>query len=293
MVKQVKITVIVDNKSIVGDEYAPGGFSALVENELDDGTIIKILFDTGPENERLKINLQKLKLDISDIDYIVLSHGHFDHTGGLSYAFTNSNDYVRVVCHPDTLIEKILILEDGTEKNVGIQDTKEIERIEQSGRIIKRKDEYRITDNIWITGEIPRKNDYEILNPMLKKVIKRENGIEEQDQLDDDISLVIELEDNSKIVICGCCHSGIVNTINHIIKKSDNNISFIIGGLQLHQANERLLVYTKKKFQEIPLRCLYPMHSTGDVGIEYFKENLGNIYKEGGVGTTIIIKSNI
>lgn len=289
MIKKVDITIIVDNKSLIGDEYAPGGFSALIENLFDDGSIIKILFDTGPENERLEVNLKKLGLEISDIDYIVLSHGHFDHTGGLLYAYNNSNEKTKIICHPGIFNEKILKLDDGSENNVGIKELSKINELRNKGRIYESKERHNLNEYIWTTGEISRTNKIEDLNSILKQVVIRENGKEKQDEIDDDISLVIELEENKKIIVCGCCHSGIVNTIDHVKKHGDDNIIAIIGGLQLYQANEELLEFTKKRFQELPLKILYPMHSSGDLGIDYFKEELREIYKEGGVGTKIVV----
>ncbi len=290
MIQKCKVSILYDNNSIIGDEFADGGFSALIETEDTEGITSRLLFDTGKFPHLLERNLKALNINIKNIDYIVLSHGHFDHTGGFSYLYKNGITNIPVVCHPYALNRKILYHNKSRERLVGFNVNNCQNELRNNYIVLDSKNSHNLTDGIWTTGEIERLEPLEELSGNLLNITHLNYEFLEVDELKDDIALVIELVDGRKIIISGCCHAGLINTMDHVIKKSDSNITAIIGGLYLNKASDDLLFKTTKRLKELPLTHLYPLHSSGSRGINYLKEHMSELVSVGGVGSVVEIK---
>ncbi|MGL1891580.1 MAG: MBL fold metallo-hydrolase [Spirochaetaceae bacterium] len=289
MIQKVIINIICDNNSVIGEQFGNSGYSVIIECKTTNNNVTKYLFDTGVSADVLQRNLTELKIDLSDVKHIILSHGHFDHTGGLTHALKQCHKDVIVYCHPDTLIEKVLNPNKENEMSVGITATNDIEELTKKYSFITSVDKFNIDENIWLTGQIDKTNNLEKISGHLLSVVKKVNHCEVFDNISEDISLVINMVNNEKIIICGCCHSGIVNTTDHVKKISDNNIVGIVGGLQLHQASKELLLFTNRELNKLPLKIIYPLHSSGDLGFNSLNEEMPKICNSGGVGTQINI----
>ncbi len=245
-----KITILTDNNTIT-DKYLLGepALSVLIEAEGKN-----ILFDTGYSDVFLK-NAQKLEKDLKNIDYVVLSHGHNDHTGGLKYIFDlfeNAINKPEIIACPGVFAQRY----DDIDGEFGSPVEKE--SIEAAFDVQYYDKPDFITENIVFLGQIPRNNSFEAQKPLglLKK-----NDL--PDYVLDDSALAI----NTKvgiIIITGCSHSGIANICEYAkqICKTDK-ICSIIGGLHLKNVSECQLDFTVKYLKNLNLETLYACHCTG------------------------------
>lgn len=155
-VQELKIDIIVENVAKDGGVLGEAGFSALVKVLFTDSTELTLLFDTGPSSIAFCYNIKELEIDLA-IDALVLSHGHWDHVGGLLDALRLTKKKVPVICHPQALSPKKL----KTEKeviNVGMHGLFSVDEVLKKAEIITTKIPYTFADSVMTTGEIPLKN---------------------------------------------------------------------------------------------------------------------------------------
>ncbi len=260
----IKITILCENTAGKLNLLGEHGFSALIE----EGDF-RILFDTGG-GYTLKHNSQILNIDLSKIPILVLSHGHYDHTGGLSQFFEFNKHLERLYAHPEAFKKRYVKNANNTVREIGYRgpDPTNLFNIVD---VVLTSNPTQITPRIIVTGEIPRTNTIEdaggafFLDPETTT----------PDPIVDDQSLIID-GTNTYILITGCCHSGIVNTLNHITKNilSKKKKVIIIGGLHLHQANSERLIFTAQHLNEYPINALYPVHCTGFNAVKFLVHHL-------------------
>lgn len=247
----MKITVLVDNYvPNKYDLYGEPSFSCYLEDEN-----LKILFDIGISDTPLK-NAKRLKIDLSKIDYIVLSHGHLDHTWGLGPYIRKfgKSDQRKLVCHPYALKPK-----KDKRENIGIKGTEA--DIEKNFEVIRTKEPYWLNSKIVFLGEIERNTTFENMKPLGKTKIN-EKYID--DFLLDDSALAIDTDDGI-VILTGCSHSGICNIIEQAKRVSKNNkVRMIIGGfhLQSEDNQDEILTRTKEFLRKEDIGIVYPCHCT-------------------------------
>ena len=253
----MKLTVLVDdNMSKCRRLLAEHGLCFYIE---DNGK--KILFDTGYSDVFIK-NAVNMGINLLDLDYIVLSHGHYDHTWGLTHYLAYYMSAIEqkqkvkkptIVTHPDTFLEKYE--EDFGE--IGCMLT--VTKLKKCFDIITTIEPLNLTDNLIFLGEIPRFNDFEGREPM-DKVLR--NGQYEDDYVVEDSALVYK-SDKGFSIITGCSHSGICNIVEYSQKLlKTTKIESIIGGFHLIDTPQckmdEILEYLKKQ----NIKDLYPCHCT-------------------------------
>ena len=244
------ITILTDNNTIT-DRYFLGepALSILIEAEGKN-----ILFDTGYSDVFIQ-NAAKCNKDLSKLDYIVLSHGHNDHTGGLKHIldfFNNSKRKPEIIACPDIFMQRY----DNIDGDFGCPVKKE--QIESIFNIKYTKEPYFITENIAFLGEIPRNNNFEAKQPV--GLIKETNT---PDFVLDDSALALKTKEGI-VLVTGCSHCGIVNTCEHAkqVCKTDK-IRSIIGGLHLKDSTQNQLNKTICYLKSIDLESLFACHCTG------------------------------
>jgi 7,8-dihydropterin-6-yl-methyl-4-(beta-D-ribofuranosyl)aminobenzene 5'-phosphate synthase len=202
------------------------GFSAYIEK---DGK--KILFDTG-QGMTLANNANIMQISLSQIEKLILSHGHYDHTGGLPAVLYPPRG-LEIIAHPDIFTEKYFGIDTPAGKNhvyIGIRFRQQFLEGALRANLNFKKEFHEICPGIFYSGEIPKKNDFEKPDQNLK--VKQDGKIL-TDPLLDDISLLIET-DKGPVILLGCAHSGVVNIMNHFSEKSGHKkFHAVIGGTHL------------------------------------------------------------
>lgn len=260
------ITLLVDNHAETELKHEHG-LSILIEHQGK-----RILFDNG-QNDALFYNAKKLATQLTDIDLLILSHGHYDHGGNLP-RLLEINPNALFYAHPDCMQTRYSLHPDKAPRTISLSKSamKAIKVFpENQKKWITKATE--ITPGIWLTGQIPRISEIEESGgPFFLDKVKKQ-----ADQLRDDMSLWIETEDGLT-VICGCCHSGIINTLNHIKGQTGEGriIKNLLGGLHLVNANQQRLKSTIAYLNKQNIETLYPAHCTGDKAIVLLKKQFKN-----------------
>lgn len=245
----LRITILVDNRAAPG-LIGEHGLSLWIEAEGKH-----ILFDTG-QGGAFEANARALGVDISKTDILVLSHGHYDHTGGIPQVLKAAGG-VEVYCHPGVVAPRFSI-RNGTPKPIQMpsESIAAIENLPVHG-IHWVLEPVLVSERIGVTGPIPRETNYEdtggpfYLDPEGKQA----------DPIDDDLALWIATEDG--LVVClGCCHAGLVNTLNYIRRISgETTIRSVIGGFHLRDANSTRIDRTVAALRSLSpagsLRCRF------------------------------------
>ncbi len=255
-VKSLKITVL-STMLADGSELGEWGFAALVEV---DGH--RILFDTGAHTDVVLKNTQSLRVDLTAVPEIVLSHSHWDHTGGLLT--------LRQSVLPGTpgALARVHVGEGifypRTEGGMQVETNPMIllrPQYEQTGGTFVVHDKpVQLYPGVWLTGPVPRK--YPERNWSGNRTVKTPTGTVE-DNLPEDMVLIFDTE-QGLVVLTGCGHAGVVNIIEYaqaIVRPA--RVHALIGGIHLFNASDKTLVWTAGKLQEFGTDNLIGAHCTG------------------------------
>ena len=256
---QTKITVLCENTagSVIG-LTGEHGFSALIEK---DGQ--KILFDTG-QGMSLENNAKVLGINLMQVKRVILSHGHYDHTGGLQAVLYPPRG-VEVIAHPDIFSKKYAELKtpDGKQRIfIGIKYSRDYLEGSLQARFNLIKEFSQIAVGIFFSGEVPRETDFEYPDKRLKVEHK---GKIIDDPLLDDISLLIET-DQGPVILLGCAHSGVVNVMNHFSAITGHKkFHAVIGGTHLGfmMKTRQQLEKSMDAFDDYSVDLIAVSHCTG------------------------------
>jgi 7,8-dihydropterin-6-yl-methyl-4-(beta-D-ribofuranosyl)aminobenzene 5'-phosphate synthase len=261
----LSVTALSENTAGMGDLLAEWGLSLLVETDE-----VKILLDTGTSATAVH-NSDSLGIDLTKIDKIVLSHGHSDHTGGLRDVLRRIKKDVDIIAHPDIWQIKYDRREGKPERYIGIpfQQT----ALESLGaRFLLSREPVKLSNNIWTTGEIPMVTDFEAVDP---KLFVKENSSWKPDPVMDDRGLVIKTSEGL-VVILGCAHRGMINTIYHAREITGvSSIYGVIGGSHLISASEEHLWQTINTLRELDVKKLALCHCTDLPAISVLAQEFG------------------
>ena len=276
-IKDFKITIL---STMLSDTHiGEWGFSALIEA---DGK--RILFDTGSREKTVLQNAKELKIDLNNIDNVYLSHNHKDHTGGLK---TLRENYPSSFSKAHTGEGIFYPRPNSSGTNHYILNNKNT--LELLGvNFINHTNPSQILPGLWTTGQIPRKYDERNWSA-LGKMIDSDGELVE-DTIPEDQSLFFDT-DNGIVLISGCGHSGLVNTLEYVKTIIPNRpIYKIIGGFHLLNLNEEKLKWTAKKMTEFGVKYFVGAHCTGlnsTYSIRQFMKLSSNNALVGSVGTYI------
>ena len=273
----LQITTLSENTAGLGNLLGERGLSILIET---DG--LSILFDTG-RSISASHNADLLDIDLSRINKIVLSHGHSDHTGGLKEVLRRIGKRTEIIAHPDIWAVKYSRRQGEEERYIGIPFHRQT--LESLGaKFNLTKEPVRITDNIMTTGEIPMTTDYEEIEPYLQV---KEGDSFKPDKLLDDQALIINTEPGL-VVILGCAHRGIINTLYHAQQLTGvKTIHTVVGGCHLMDATEERVWLTIAALKELGVQRLGVCHCTGLPASAIMAQEFGDRFFFNNAGTSI------
>lgn len=277
----LKITTLIENMpDEEGKLIFEHGFSAWIEV---DGK--KILFDTGQTGDFAK-NADAMGIDLSEADAVILSHGHYDHTGGLWALLSRLKKKTKFYIGEDFFVPKFKLVEDGSFKFNGNPFEEGLLTQNQRAEVIEiREDVTQITEDLYLFKNFRRRTVYETVNPKFYK--KTEAGYE-QDLFADEIALGIRKNDGL-VLVAGCSHVGIINMLEHVKETTNLRVHTILGGTHLVEADEKRLKQTVKALRQNEVKTVAVSHCTGDAGMEllqrefldnYIRNNTGNVLFE-------------
>ena len=263
--KAVKIQVL---STMLADRgIGEWGFAAIVEV---DGR--RILFDTGARADTVLKNAAELSVDLSNVKEVILSHNHADHTGGL---ITLRREMMKK--DPTALsvayVGKGIFLSrprPNGEGNKMIEWKTEYESL--GGRFIEQEKPAELYRGVWLTGVVPRTHPERNWSQSGRIKV---NGQDAEDNIPEDMSMVIDT-DKGLILISGCGHAGIVNTLEHVrsrIRKAD--VYAAIGGFHLFDLSDDRLMWTSTKLREFGLRNFSGAHCTGIEAVFRIRQGVG------------------
>ena len=274
----IKITTLSENTAAMPGVLAEWGLSVLV----DTGEA-KVLFDTGASSS-VPHNVRLMGVELSQIDRIALSHGHYDHTGGLMGVLRQAGKPIDIVAHPDMWANKYAKAGD-FERYIGIPFKHE--DLEAIGASFTLSEEpVWITDNIVTTGEVPMVTEYEEIEPMMQV---KEGDRFLPDPFRDDQALVVKTE-LGLVVILGCAHRGAINTVIRAREVTGvEQVYTVIGGTHLVRASEERITLTAAALQEMGVQRVGVSHCTGLNSSVLLAQQLGDVFFFNNTGTSITV----
>ncbi len=273
----VRITTLSENTAQLGF-LGEWGLSILVETEST-----RVLLDTGMSISAVH-NADLMGIDLATIDRIVLSHAHGDHTGGVREVLRRVRKDIEIVAHPDIWIPKHVVYGE-ISRYAGIPYLRE--GLESLGATFKlSKKPFKISDDIMTTGEIEMTTDYETIDDRL--YIKKSDKLI-PDPMADDLALIVRTKEGL-ILITGCAHRGIVNTVRHVQKLTKGEyIHSIIGGMHLMIASQERIERTAHELKGLGLQRLGVSHCTGFNASAILARQFGEVLFLNNAGTQIIL----
>ena len=269
---QVNITILVENTTpdmrLIG-EY---GFAALVQ--VDD---CSFLFDTG-SRDALIHNARALSIDLGAVSRVVISHGHSDHTGGILFAAAGRGVYLYL--HPHVFYPRGVVLPGGQRKDISMPIGRE-EIMTRGGKIVETPGVHELMPGVLVTGEVPRLTSYEDTGG---NFVYQTDSEWETDNLIDDQALIINHPDGL-IIVSGCAHAGLINTLQYACRVTGNRkIQAFIGGTHLLTASQERMAQTIQALKQYDIERLVVSHCTGFYAAAMLYNKLGDTVRKGEAG---------
>jgi 7,8-dihydropterin-6-yl-methyl-4-(beta-D-ribofuranosyl)aminobenzene 5'-phosphate synthase len=273
MEEDIRITILAENTVFKAGLKAEHGLSFWIKYGNN-----KILFDTG-QSDLILHNAQTLGIGIAQADAIILSHGHYNHTGGLPYVL-NIASKAKLYLHP-AATEPKFSQKDSRAKYIGMSDS--TKKAIQGRHIIWTATPATIFPGMSVTGQVLRINDYEDVGGDFFV----DEDCQKPDELLDDQTLFIE-SSKGLVVVFGCAHAGVVNTLDYISKLTGYKKMYaVIGGMHLLNASRIRIANTVEAFKKYQIQKIIPLHCTGQKAVESFKKAFGDKCLFSGTGGQI------
>lgn len=231
------------------------GLSMLLELQVGDQEK-KVLYDTNQGSELILQNLEALGISLERLNYIFLSHCHFDHTGGLAGVLEALNRPIPIISHPGLFRPCFEIKPEGLWP-IGLNGYNQADLEKRKAMFLFTRSPLQLMPGVITSGEIPLTNDFE----QPAKIFTIEDGIVKPDAMKDDAALILNTP-VGLVVLLGCCHAGVVNTLTYARKITGvEHVHAIIGGLHLLFASDERIQKTIEALKEVDI--VYAGHCTG------------------------------
>jgi len=266
LIQDLRITTLADNLVQIGG-IGQGGLSFLLELTDAKGDSRKLIFDTSDNREALMHNIKRLKADLSDVDCIVLSHGHHDHTAATVEVVAAAGGGVKIHAHPHTFLQRFFESKKGRRREIGVPNEEGLEEIEKvGGKVLLTAKPTEVIPGVWTTGQVERMTTFEHVLSLSEKerLIIIVDGEEIEDRILDDQALWMDVNGNGPFVVTGCAHAGLLNTLLQVKRIGHfSKIQGLVGGTHLVWRSEKYLEQTIGELKEFELGLISPCHCTG------------------------------
>jgi 7,8-dihydropterin-6-yl-methyl-4-(beta-D-ribofuranosyl)aminobenzene 5'-phosphate synthase len=271
--ENISITIMVDNLSDCGLS-TEHGMALLIQANGHS-----IVFDTG-QGTALMANADAMQINLALPEFLVLSHGHYDHTGGIPNLLRVNPD-IKMLYHQAATVKRYSIHPGKPVRDISMPDTVAATLNNHPGSLRRHVvNPVEICTGVWLTGEIPRITPFEDTGGPF--FLDTEGKL--PDPITDDMALWLETA-AGLVIVLGCCHSGLVNTVEHIRKFSGGKrVRGIIGGMHLLHASTERLEKTCEKLRKWSPDFIIPCHCTGEASIAFMISTLGKRVKTGKAG---------
>ena len=272
-----RITILCENSvGPISGTLAEHGFSALIEPSQGEA----LLFDTG-QGLTLLHNARRMNRDLAKVRNVLISHGHYDHTGGLLPLLAGCGPK-QIHAHPGIFAPRFRLKDSGECYPVGMPHSRD--QLEAAGASFEISKEFReIAPGIFLTGEVPRATVFE----------RGDQGLycdcagQDLDTTPDDQSLILETE-RGLVVILGCCHAGLVNTLEQIACLSGRrDIYAVIGGTHLGFCGQEQLERTISALKSWRIQKVAASHCTGFAASARLSREMPGEFQQALVGYTL------
>lgn len=263
---------------VADDGIGEWGFSALV---VADGH--RMLIDTGAYPDTVLRNCRELKVDLSNVPDVILTHNHTDHTGGfltLRNEYAKANPGALARAHVASGIFFPRLRKDGNEVSRMAGIKREYEAT--GATVIEYSEPKELFPGVWLTGPVVRR--YPERNWSGNGRLRTPDGKTVEDNIPEDQSLIIDTE-KGLVVITGCGHAGIINICDYARNRVRNApIYAVLGGIHLYEASDETLAWTGAKLKEFGLQNLLGAHCTGIEAVYRLRASTGLARKTAAVG---------
>jgi 7,8-dihydropterin-6-yl-methyl-4-(beta-D-ribofuranosyl)aminobenzene 5'-phosphate synthase len=263
----MEVTCVVDDAVDRNSRcWGEHGVAFLIET---DGS--RVLFDTGQSGTVLLHNLALFDVEPATIDAVAISHAHYDHTGGLAALMEHLRPGTPLYANPDLFRERFSAREETEEaESVGLSLTREALADRMTLRLSAEPQE--IAPGVWTTGEIDQRPEPEGSSA---HHLMREGDTLVPDAYRDDMALTLTMEEG-QVLLCGCCHAGLLNTLAHVQRVFEPPVAAIAGGLHLTSASADELAHISQVLEGMDaLERVYPNHCTGEAAFVALTVDLG------------------
>jgi 7,8-dihydropterin-6-yl-methyl-4-(beta-D-ribofuranosyl)aminobenzene 5'-phosphate synthase len=248
-----------------------------------------VLLDTGTSSTCFFHNARVLRVDLSQVEAVILSHGHSDHFGALVEFLNKAAKGMPVVLHPDAFLQRSLNVPI-TGRRVDLPRLDEVGLKETGAVLHKVKKASTLASNlILISGEVRRITDFEKGFPWAEAKI---DGKWVVDPFHDDQRVAVKVKDKGLVVIGGCSHAGIINTVKHCQTAAQTSkVHAVLGGFHLTgPIFEPIIGPTIEQMKKIGPDFVMPMHCTGWQAINQFARDMPKQFVLTTVGTTYVFQ---
>jgi 7,8-dihydropterin-6-yl-methyl-4-(beta-D-ribofuranosyl)aminobenzene 5'-phosphate synthase len=244
-----------------------------------------VLLDTGLSRECMAWNARQLGISLAGIEAVTLSHGHFDHIGGLEGVLSVAGRQVPLVVHPDVFLKRRL----NSPKGIAVLPQLDAVMLKKAGADIQVRSEPSTlaSGHLLVTGEVERKTSFEKGMPGMEMFA---SGQWVPDPIHDDQALVVNVKDKGLVVLSGCAHAGIINTVEYAKKITGiDHVHAVLGGFHLTgPAFAQVIPPTIDAMKRISPDYVVPMHCTGWDAINRFAQAMPGKFILNTVGTTYV-----